>query len=242
MNFTHPQKINLVGIPGTPYVALADDANLTPKALKGGTIIIEKEIAELPEVRALGPSDVVYDVGAFIGDTAAIFYERGAKVVAFEPQVDAFLALRWNAERLTDFFEPHRIRCFNYALGDGSFLITNQDPIAGNQGTRTTSQADSSGICFSTTLDNFRLTGTDEAPTFIKIDVEGFEPAVIRGGMETLKSFKPKLLIEIYPELLARNGWTAADVVEPLKAIGYTCREVIGNSTEPRWDIFCEIK
>lgn len=77
--------------------------------------------------------------------------------------------------------------------------------------------------------------------TFIKIDVEGFEPSVIQGALQLLKRDKPTLLIEIYPMLLARHGFTAADVINPLRAIGYSrITEAIGNSTEPRWDILCK--
>jgi hypothetical protein len=35
-----------------------------------------------------------------------------------------------------------------------------------------------------------------EDPVFIKIDVEGFETNVIKGGMETLRKHEPVLLVE----------------------------------------------
>ena len=228
MTSSRPQRINLITIPGTDFVALADDANLTPRALTAGTIAIESELAELPEVQALGPGDLVLDVGAFIGDTALIFAATGAVVYAYEPQVDAAFAARWNLRN-----EKH-VHFIEAAVGDGRPVVINSDPIGCNLGTRTVSAAPY-GFQVSKRLDDIAPTW----PTFIKIDVEGFEPAVIHGAISTLKTFRPTLLIEIYPELLARNGWTPDDVTRPLVELGYTIREAIGNSTEPRWDIIC---
>lgn len=230
MTFQTHTRIDLVTIPGTSYVALAQDKNLTPKALAAGTIVIETELANLPEVRALGPEDVVLDVGAFIGDTALIFAERGAMVLGFESQVDAYFASIWNTRC------ERRTRIFHAAIGNGQRVAINQDPIGGNLGTRTVGEVmlGRPAETFAERLDDI---AKSTWPTFVKIDVEGFEPAVIAGAHELLTNHKPTVLVEIYPELLARNGWTAADVTGPLEALGYRWREAIGNSSEPRWDI-----
>jgi FkbM family methyltransferase len=230
MIFQTHTRIDLVTIPGTHYVALAQDKNLTPKAIKAGTIMLETEVADLPEVRALGPEDVVLDVGAFIGDTALIFAAGGALVHAFEAQADAYFAALWNTKH-----EEHVIM-YHAAVGNGQRVAINQDPIGGNLGTRTVGEVilGRPAGTFAQRLDDM---AANTWPTFIKIDVEGFEPAVIAGAHELLTNHKPTVLVEIYPELLARNGWTAADVTGPLEALGYRWREAIGNSSEPRWDI-----
>lgn len=230
--FTSPQRFDLVSIPGTPYVALAYDRNLTPRALAAGTIVVELEIAALPVVQALGPGSVVWDVGAFIGDTALIFADRGAHVVAFEPQVDAYLAALWNTRHP----KHGHIVVENLAVGAGQLVSCNQDPMAGNLGTRTV-RRDPAGVKAVTLSSYARDNG--HLPHFVKIDVEGFEPAVILGGLDLFVECRPTLLVEIYPALLARQGWTEKDVVDPLERIGYRCTEAIGNRTEPRWDILC---
>ena len=183
----------LTPIPNTPYVTLANDANLTPTALREGTILLEKQIAELPEVKALGPEDFVLDVGAFIGDTALIFGLGGAEVWAFEPQRDAYLAAIINTH-----LNRNKIQVFPWAIGNFEQVETNQNPIAGNLGTRTVSPSDS-GLR-TKRLDTLLY---PKPVTFLKIDVEGFEPAVLRGAMGLLTSYKPTVLVEIYPELLA---------------------------------------
>jgi len=229
MSFNEEQAVRLVTVPGTPYVRLEQDENMKRVVEQQGTIVCERHIAALPEVRALGPNDLVLDVGAFIGDTAIIFADRGAKVYAFEPQVDAFCAALINCRGRSN------ITVLNTAVGNGEPVMPNQDPIAGNLGTRTVRRDHAGPIAIRLSDLPLPLFGV----TFIKIDVEGFEPAVINGAMELIAINRPILLIEIYPELLARQGWTATDVTAPLLELGYTIREAIGNSTEPRWDILC---
>lgn len=227
------QHIHLVTLPGTPYVYLANDANMAKWAKDRGTVAIENEITNLPDVKALSRDDFVLDVGAFIGDTAIVFAERAGQVVAFEAQWDAFAAAVIN----TRFYG--NVHVYQYAVGNGERIQCQQDPIAGNLGTRTVGVVDS-GEVFARKLDEMWLPGGPKV-TFIKIDVEGFEASVIAGAMELLKRDKPTLLIEIYPELLARQGKNLGDIVNPLCAIGYTnITEAIGNHTEPRWDILCK--
>lgn len=223
-----PQQINLVTAPGTPYVRLAQDENMRRVVADRGTIICEQHIANLPEVRALGINDFVMDVGAFIGDTALIFGERGCRVVGFEPQIDAYCAAIFNTRDL-----PF-VTIFNLAVGDGEPVECNEDPMAGNSGTRTV-------VVSPAGTETVRLSKFNygQRVSFIKIDVEGFEASVVRGALELIAKDLPIILVEIYPALLARQGTTEEDVISPIRDLGYTIEEAIGNRTEPRWDLIC---
>lgn len=51
-------------------------------------------------------------------------------------------------------------------------------------------------------------------PSLIKIDVEGHELAVLRGGIDTLSKYKPLILLESFPP-------RKTQVVELLGGLGY---------------------
>jgi hypothetical protein len=57
---------------------------------------------------------------------------------------------------------------------------------------------------------------------FIKIDTEGAELHVLRGGERTIKEFRPAILVEIEARHTARYDYAPADVVEWLLHRGYT--------------------
>ncbi|MDW8345288.1 MAG: FkbM family methyltransferase, partial [Verrucomicrobiae bacterium] len=56
---------------------------------------------------------------------------------------------------------------------------------------------------------------------FVKLDVEGNEERVIRGGYRTLQSCRPMILIEIHPVLLQRMGSSAEAIMTALRDLGY---------------------
>jgi len=49
---------------------------------------------------------------------------------------------------------------------------------------------------------------------FIKIDVEGYELAVLRGAVDTLKRYRPALLFECNRAGLSRSGFTSTQIFE----------------------------
>ncbi|MEV0230134.1 FkbM family methyltransferase [Nonomuraea sp. NPDC050786] len=56
---------------------------------------------------------------------------------------------------------------------------------------------------------------------FMKVDVEGFEPEVLKGAEWTIAQHRPTLLIEIEDRHLDKYGQTAADVASSLIERGY---------------------
>ena len=55
----------------------------------------------------------------------------------------------------------------------------------------------------------------------IKIDVEGYEPIVLDGCINTIKKFKPVLYIEITPLWFKDIGRSFLDILNLLKSLGY---------------------
>jgi FkbM family methyltransferase len=59
-------------------------------------------------------------------------------------------------------------------------------------------------------------------PDLIKIDVEGYQGRAVAGMVETLKAYRPHVVIELHdPEKLARFGVTNASTVQPFFDQGY---------------------
>ncbi|MEU5694845.1 FkbM family methyltransferase [Actinosynnema sp. NPDC020468] len=71
------------------------------------------------------------------------------------------------------------------------------------------------------TLDRFRAANGIDRLDFVKADVEGAELRVLQGGEETLRRFRPKLLLEIEERHVQRFGYHAQDVPDWLAERGY---------------------
>ena len=60
---------------------------------------------------------------------------------------------------------------------------------------------------------------------FIKIDVEGFEMQVLKGGHHTLVNLKPWLFIELDDNNLNKQGSSSSELCSYLQSLGYTIYE-----------------
>jgi FkbM family methyltransferase len=58
-------------------------------------------------------------------------------------------------------------------------------------------------------------------PTHIKIDVEGQEAAVLRGGRRTLDQFSPILFLELHNEMVTAEGGDPNLALDELTQLGY---------------------
>jgi FkbM family methyltransferase len=149
--------------------------------------------------------DLVFDIGAHAGNRARAFAALGCRVVAVEPQPDFARLLR------TLFARSSKIEVVEAAVTDApgsiSLSISERTPTVttaapGWRDARA-SEPDFAGVrwdrCLeaeTTTLD--ALIARFGAPVFIKIDVEGSEPAVLAG----LTRVVPALSFEYLPRAL----------------------------------------
>ncbi|MFH1547337.1 MAG: FkbM family methyltransferase [bacterium] len=143
----------------------------------------------------ISPGDLVFDVGANVGDYSKLFAEMGAKVVSFEPQPSC-------AEKLRNRFEKTR-KVTIEEKGLGSKKCTLPFFISSKSNTTSTFSREWKSSCrfkerswdkeikvSVTTLDN--MIKKYGKPSFIKIDVEGFELDVLSG----LSKYLPAMSLE----------------------------------------------
>jgi FkbM family methyltransferase len=77
-----------------------------------------------------------------------------------------------------------------------------------------------------TTID--RIAGEFGAPSHIKIDVEGHEAAVLRGGRTTLSLSSPVLFVELHNEIVSMSGGNPNEAIDELDQMGYVVFGVDG--------------
>jgi FkbM family methyltransferase len=192
---------------------------------------------------ALDSQAVFLDIGANFGYySISLARQTGAKVVAFEPQAEV-------AQQLSKHVEINglaaRVHVQTVALSDvaGSVSMTCYE---GNTGK--TAISDEPGGVEVVRLDDWVKFNPLDRLDAIKMDVEGVEARVLRGGMETLRRFRPKLLLEVNPFALSRQGETAVQLAALLTQMNYKIHRIHRGSLvpmeglddmQPALNIFC---
>lgn len=216
----------------TPAVDLAarrTRSNLRVRAAHGLYRIATRLHWAEPELVGLGafvrPGDEVIDVGAALGMYTvplADLVGRAGRVSSFEPQPRGIFTVRL----LRVLTGPHRGRVSRATVGpqagDSTIVVPfrNGFPIFGHG--HVAGRADDDGgrqyrtRAPMTTIDSWCSEQGIAPVSFIKVDVEGFEPAVIEGAVATIDRDRPTLLLEIEDRHLERYGRTAADFVDEI--------------------------
>lgn len=137
--------------------------------------------------------EVVYDIGAFNGDSVEGYLHSGRpfrQIHSFEPSAANHAALRATLAALDG---SERFHAHQKAVGDSSGEIFME--ATGGPAARVGSGSERVQV---TTLDE--LAETIAAPTFIKIDIEGFEPQCLAGGKRLISEQHPLIAVCVYHE------------------------------------------
>ncbi len=143
------------------------------------------------------PSDVIADIGANIGMTAILFSYMAKKVYAFEASPTTYQVLVDNLGRnsianvvAVNLGLGHRLQTLKLMMArnnrSGGFVSTKIQP----QGGHVTEEIKID------TLDRY-FSDVKTLPTFMKIDVEGYEKFVIEGGRKLLETARPTVVLEL---------------------------------------------
>lgn len=161
-----------------------------------------KEPDTIEWLRKMGPGDVLYDVGANVGQYSLLAAQRGVRVHAFEPESQNFALLIRNIilNNLTDLctgwplalstrFSCDVLHLSSLIAGGSCHAFGESIDFHG-----TPKQFPHQQGSVSVQLDAFA--DAHGYPSHIKIDVDGFEHLVVAGGYFAVRSAK-SVLIEI---------------------------------------------
>lgn len=180
-------------------------------------------------------SDAI-NIGANVGlftNLLAMNLDLNNKVLAVEPTNNAHRFLKNNISNNNN---EKKVITFKGIITDknGSFSI---NTIAGKEEYSSIGNLTHDAILkskFNTeeiegiTLDDLVKTNQIE-PKLLVIDVEGSEYKVFKGGLETLKKYKPIIISELDDNLLKNQNTNSREVIELLESLNYKVTDIDGS-------------
>lgn len=184
-----------------------------------GKDLLEMFVSMLPQ------NAVVLDIGACTGSYALIDLIRtDVKVYSFEPS-RAYHELIQNIKT-----NKSKTKAFNMAISDytgaGIFNEVESDgsvALSIFNGSPQESKITQPIEVKCTTIDELKL-----KPSAIKIDVEGGELLVLKGGIKTIEKYKPIIFCEYSQENCNQYGYGRGEIVDLLTGLGYSI-EILNN-------------
>lgn len=183
-------------------------------------------------------SAVVFDVGANIGAfslklarACRDFEQPNVTIVGFEPNPFVFRRLQQNIAcnpdlQLMVYPKPLALGA---SVGPAGMCFESENSGHG----RISEDTDSKTPVAMTTIDKFVADQNFRRLDFLKIDVEGYEPFVIDGGLYAIQEYRPDIYIEITPKWFQDRGRSASELFGRLTSIGYQLLFDEGNSLVP---------
>lgn len=162
------------------------------------------------------------DIGAHYGAFSLVFTAKGVDrlAFAFDPSPKVFGFLLFNAQANS----KNNIKVYQNVIGDNNEPVVmrlesvNQLSAIGTQ--ERVRKSKKKFTVESMTIDQF-VTMNKIKPDVIKIDTEGFEYQVLKGGFNYLKNNNPLLFLEIHPPKLRNHGLTVRKLWDLLSDLGY---------------------
>ena len=182
------------------------------------------EIAETEFVKmAVGPGCLFLDVGAGVGYYTMLAAKLGCQVIAFEPSRNhAIISHALCHNKLHAAVVPAAVGDHN---GEGTLRLN-----VANDGDNRMVEGDAKWPAEPThvmTIDSLGLAPT--GPSFLKVDVQGSELAVLRGAAKFVARYRPTMLMEDSPAHLQMAGETQS-LRKVLTALRYNWN-VVGQQT-----------
>lgn len=157
---------------------------------------------------------VAVDVGAHVGFWTRDMAERFETVHAFEAAPDTYKCLVENTKDLPN------VKTYPFAVGSkGGQVMIMKDArreAVGNTGSRYVMPTEEGDVRM-VSVDSLGLVHCD----FMKVDVEGFEPDVIKGARGTLRRHMPVVIMECDKQFHDRYGFKLGQAADDIFKLGY---------------------
>jgi len=151
----------------------------------------EKKLVEIFKYY-IKPNHIILDVGAYIGTHSILFSRLGKKVYAFEPQklVGKCLSNTISSNNINN------ILFYNIALysNEGQEVFGSNNDGDSSLNSARKKKFNQNYLVKTKTIDSFNFDRVD----FIKIDTEGSEFDVLKGGYKTIINQRPVIVIEVF--------------------------------------------
>lgn len=190
---------------------------------------------EYHRAQTIAKHKVAIDVGANDGGYTHTLRKAGFKVHAFEPVPEMFNKMR---ERFTG---DRGVICNNVGLSDVAETIPDVAvlsawtiaPVGTGGLQKAGAYKDAPTFTMRTTTLDAYIGNTPVG--LIKLDVDGYEPMVLRGARQTIARWRPPILCEfsLYVELL---GTPAKCFINQIFDIGYVIKSMDGKTTCTTWE------
>jgi FkbM family methyltransferase len=183
--------------------------------------------------RLIEPGDVVMDIGANIGaHTLGLARSTGptGSVFAIEPTDFAFAKLRRNIalnQEMEAWIHAHQILLVEDSGSPrqpeiyASWPLKSDGPVHPKHRGRL-ARTLHAGVA---TLDEFVEGSGIDRLNLIKIDVDGHEYPVLKGGTRTLARFRPVLVMEMSPYIHAEENYSFEELVSLMQDASYSLRD-----------------
>jgi FkbM family methyltransferase len=182
-----------------------------------------------PDLFDLAPDEVFVDCGAFDGETASAFLQRCqhsfGRIIALEPDSENRIRFeKWRANLPPA--EARKIELQPVAADERRELVS-----LVSTGTVMSSLQTDLGDIECAPLDDILA---ETAPTFIKMDIEGSEPAALRGASGILQEHQPILAICLYHA--QEHLW---EIPHLIRSLNPAYRLFLRRYSDECWELVC---
>ncbi|HOY38945.1 MAG: FkbM family methyltransferase [Bacteroidales bacterium] len=190
-------------------------------------------------LQSVGTGDTVLDIGAHKGGYLYFFRKQigeSGKIYAFEPQENLFQYLKY----IVTLLGWSNITVENIALSDNQgettlYIPNNKIKEGSSPGATIVEHPERLDFVKTQSISTDTLDSYCEKnsikPVFLKIDVEGNELQIFKGGLKILQKCKPKILVEIEKRHVGKQK--AKETLDFLCSLGYNGYFIHGAKNKP---------